>query len=63
MIPLWVWPAIAVAALLLLAEWDCYCINRQRDHMRDIEAERRAREAGYPLGNVHRVYDRERDAA
>lgn len=56
MIPLWVWPALCVVALLALSEYECWQINRTRDNMRDIEAERRARENSYPLGNAERWY-------
>ena len=54
-IPLWIWPALAVACLWLLAWEETRRINRRRDNGRAIEAERIARENAYPLGNAARV--------
>lgn len=56
MIPLWFWPAICVVCLLLVGSWDAWRINRRRDNLRAVEAERRAREASAPLGNADRWY-------
>lgn len=52
MIPLWFWPALAIACLLVLAEWDAWRINRRRHNLRAVEAERIARENAHPLGSV-----------
>lgn len=62
-IPLWVWPVLAVAALLALAEYECWQINRKRDNARAVEAERLARYNSAPLGNADRLYDRAKDPA
>jgi hypothetical protein len=56
-IPLFIWPALAIGCLLLLAWFDEREIKRQIDNFRDIEAERLAREASAPLGNASRVVE------
>lgn len=52
MIPTWFYLALCLALLVVPPVWSCHRINRQRDNYRDIEAERIARDASRPLGNV-----------
>lgn len=55
MIPLWLYPLLAVACLLAIAWHDEHRNRRQIEHFRVIEAERIARENTRPDGNVERV--------
>lgn len=54
MIPDWIWPFIMIGCLLWLAHLDVRRIKRGAENYRAVEAERLAREATAPLGNVKR---------
>lgn len=55
MIPDWLYPAIAVACIALIAWRDERKAARLIENFRAIEAERTARENTRPHGNVKRV--------
>jgi hypothetical protein len=57
MIPDWLWPAIAVACLLVVAWHDEHRMKRSVENFRAVEAERIARQQTAPLGNVSRYYE------
>lgn len=56
MIPLWAWAGFAILLVLALAWVDTRRITSRRDNYSAVEAERLAREAAAPLGNVERVW-------
>lgn len=62
-VPLFIWPAICVAALLLLGWHDERQIRQRVERFRAVEAERMARENASPLGNADVIYDWKRDVA
>lgn len=55
-IPSWIWLAGSLALLVVPPLWQAHVINRRRDNFRAIDAERAAREAAAPLGNVDRYF-------
>ena len=57
MIPLWIYPLLAVIALWVVAWRDERNVRRKLDNFRAVEAERIARRNAHPLGNADRYWD------
>lgn len=54
--PLWIWPPLFIAAILVLCWLDIRQQKRNRQNWNAIRAEHQAREAAKPLGNAERWY-------